>query len=67
VRSSSSRCSRCPVSAAGSSKAILERDYPVIQGMVIVIGMIAALINLLVDVLLGLIDERTLGGSHVSA
>jgi peptide/nickel transport system permease protein len=29
--------------------------------------MITAIINLLVDVLLGLIDPRTLGGSHVSA
>ncbi|MGY0064426.1 ABC transporter permease [Streptomyces sp. LZ34] len=56
-----------PGLGSGIIKAILDRDYPVIQGMVIVIGMIAALINLLVDVLLGLIDRRTLGGSHVSA
>ncbi|MEU5647014.1 ABC transporter permease [Streptomyces milbemycinicus] len=56
-----------PGLGSGIIKAILDRDYPVIQGMVIVIGMIAALVNLLVDVLLGLIDQRTLGGSHVSA
>jgi peptide/nickel transport system permease protein len=56
-----------PGLGSGIIKAILDRDYPVIQAMVIVIGMIAALINLLVDILLGLIDERTLGGSHVSA
>ncbi|TCC28943.1 ABC transporter permease [Kribbella speibonae] len=55
-----------PGLGSGIIKAILDRDYPVIQAMVIVIGMIAALINLLVDILLGLIDERTLGGSHVS-
>jgi peptide/nickel transport system permease protein len=54
-----------PGLGSGIIKAILDRDYPVIQAMVIVIGMIAALINLLVDVLLGQIDERTLGGSHV--
>jgi peptide/nickel transport system permease protein len=53
-----------PGLGSGIIKAILDRDYPVIQAMVIVIGMIAALINLLVDILLGLIDERTLGGSH---
>ena len=51
-----------PGLGSGIIKAILDRDYPVIQAMVIVIGMIAALINLLVDILL----ERTLGGSHVS-
>ncbi|MEV0388107.1 ABC transporter permease [Nonomuraea sp. NPDC050643] len=56
-----------PGLGSGIIKAILDRDYPVIQGMVLVIGMIAALVNLLVDVLLGLIDPRTLGGSHVSA
>lgn len=54
-----------PGLGSGIIKAILDRDYPVIQGMVIVIGMIAAVVNLLVDVLLGLIDSRTLGGSHV--
>ena len=57
-----------PGLGSGIIKAILDRDYPVIQGMVLVIGMIAALVNLLVDVLLGLIDPRTLGGGpHVSA
>ncbi|WP_433518182.1 ABC transporter permease [Nonomuraea sp. CA-143628] len=56
-----------PGLGSGIIKAILDRDYPVIQGMVLVIGMITAIINLLVDVLLGLIDPRTLGGSHVSA
>jgi peptide/nickel transport system permease protein len=56
-----------PGLGSGIIKAILDRDYPVIQGMVLVIGVLAALVNLLVDVLLGLIDRRTLGGSHVSA
>ncbi|MET4538580.1 peptide/nickel transport system permease protein [Arthrobacter bambusae] len=55
-----------PGLGTGVIKAILDRDYPVIQGMVIVIGMIAATINLLVDVVLGLIDSRNLGGSHAN-
>ncbi|SFW80007.1 ABC transporter permease [Amycolatopsis australiensis] len=55
-----------PGLGSGIIKAILDRDYPVIQGMVLVIGMITALVNLLVDVVLGLIDRRTLGGSHVA-
>lgn len=46
----------------GLVKAILAKDYPVIQGMVLVLGLIAALLTLLVDVLLGIIDPRTLGG-----
>lgn len=54
-----------PGLGSGIIKAILDRDYPVIQGMVIVIGLIAAFINLLVDVILGLIDPRTLGGNDV--
>lgn len=53
-----------PGLGTGIIKAILDRDYPVIQGMVIVIGMIAAFVNLLVDIILGLIDSRNLGGSH---
>lgn len=53
-----------PGLGTGIIKAILDRDYPVIQGMVIVIGMIAAFINLFVDLILGLIDRRNLGGSN---
>ncbi|GIH79857.1 peptide ABC transporter permease [Planobispora longispora] len=46
-------------------EAILARDYPVIQGTVLVLGLLAALINMIVDVLLGLLDPRTLAGrSH---
>jgi len=43
-------------------QAIINRDYPVIQGIVLVIGAIAIAINLVIDVLLGVIDPRTLGG-----
>ena len=41
-------------------QAVVARDYPVIQGSVLVLGMLAALLNLLVDVGLGLLDPRTL-------
>ena len=40
--------------------AILVRDYPVVQGCVLTLGMLAAVLNLAVDVLLGLLDPRTL-------
>lgn len=43
-------------------QAIIYRDYPVIQGIVLTIGAIAIFINLVIDILLGLIDPRTLGG-----
>jgi peptide/nickel transport system permease protein len=42
--------------------AILNKDYPVIQGIILVLGFLAILLNLLVDVILGIIDPRTLGG-----
>ncbi|MEV0585163.1 ABC transporter permease [Nonomuraea sp. NPDC050310] len=41
-------------------EAILNRDYPVIQGTVLVLGLLATLLNTLVDILLGLLDPRTL-------
>ncbi|MCP1415753.1 ABC transporter permease [Paenarthrobacter sp. A20] len=42
-------------------QAIIYRDYPVIQGIILVVGLIATLLNILVDVILGIIDPRTLG------
>jgi len=42
-------------------QAIIYRDYPVIQGIILTVGMIATLLTVLVDVILGLIDPRTLG------
>lgn len=47
----------------GLIRAILDKDYPTIQGIVLVLGVLAALLTLLVDVLLGIADPRTLGGS----
>jgi peptide/nickel transport system permease protein len=42
--------------------AIINKDYPVIQGIILVLGVLAIVLNLLVDVILGIIDPRTLGG-----
>jgi peptide/nickel transport system permease protein len=38
--------------------AIGQRDYPVLQGFILFIALIYALINLLVDVAYGVIDPR---------
>jgi peptide/nickel transport system permease protein len=43
-------------------EAIVYRDYPVIQGVILCVGALALVVNLLVDVVLGLIDPRTLEG-----
>lgn len=45
-------------------QSIIYKDYPTIQGIILVIGVLAILINLLIDVILGLIDPRTLGGGY---
>ncbi|PRI12670.1 peptide ABC transporter permease [Leucobacter massiliensis] len=45
-------------------QSIIYKDYPTIQGIILVIGALAILINLLIDVVLGVIDPRTLGGGH---
>lgn len=44
-------------------QSIIYKDYPTIQGIILVIGSLAILINLIVDIVLGLIDPRSLGGS----
>jgi peptide/nickel transport system permease protein len=40
--------------------AVLNRDYPVIQGIVLVLGITVVSINAIVDVLLGIVDPRSL-------
>ena len=40
------------------ANAILVRDYPTIQGFVIVIGLLYVCVNLLVDLAYGLVDPR---------
>lgn len=46
--------------------AVLARDYPVIQGCVLVLGLLAAVLNLVVDVVLAVLDPRASlgGGGH---
>lgn len=39
--------------------SINQRDYPVVQGVVLVLGAAVLLINLVVDLLIGLIDPRS--------
>ncbi len=53
-----------PGMGQGIISAIQRRDYPVIQGIVLVLGLLATLLHLLVDVLLGLTDSRTLRSEH---
>lgn len=38
--------------------SVLKRDYPVIQGVIIVVGIIYIMINFVVDMLYGIIDPR---------
>ena len=40
--------------------AVFNLDYPVIQGIVLYFGVIVVLINTAVDILLALVDPRTL-------
>jgi peptide/nickel transport system permease protein len=46
----------------GSSvtEAILDKDYPMVQGIVLILGSIALLANTVVDVVLGLLDPRSM-------
>ncbi len=45
-------------------QAIIYKDYPMVQGIILVIGTLAIVVNLIIDVILGLIDPRTLGGRN---
>jgi ABC-type dipeptide/oligopeptide/nickel transport system permease component len=40
------------------STAVLGRDYPVIQGVIVMLTFIVCLSSLMVDVLYGLVDPR---------
>jgi peptide/nickel transport system permease protein len=45
-------------------QAIQRRDYPVIQGALVVVAMIYVLVNLLVDILYIFLDPRIRYGSR---
>ena len=40
--------------------AVLARDYPVIQGVILVLGVVVVVVNAAVDVLLAMIDPRSI-------
>jgi peptide/nickel transport system permease protein len=41
-------------------QSVLTKDYPIVQGIVIVLGITVVLVNTIVDVALGLLDPRSL-------
>lgn len=45
-------------------QAILQSDYPSVQGIILVLGVIAVLVNLAVDIALGLLDPRVLAREY---
>lgn len=49
-----------PGTGAEIVRAIVRRDYPEVQGIILVLGLVAVTINLVVDVVLGLLDPRVL-------
>lgn len=53
------------ISGVGTAvvQAILRSDYPTVQGVILVLGLIAVVINLAVDITLGLLDPRVLSRS----
>ena len=42
--------------------AVLSRDYPVIQGVVLILGIVVVIVNAVVEILLGILDPRSLAG-----
>ena len=58
ARCSPRRCSPSRASARSSPRAIFTRDYPVLQGFILFIAIVYALINLAVDVSYSFIDPR---------
>jgi peptide/nickel transport system permease protein len=49
-----------PGLGTGVVQAILVKDFPVVQGTILVLGMIAVVINLSVDVVLAVVDPKIL-------
>lgn len=48
----------------GIVEAILARDYPVIRGTILVLGLMATLIITVVDIILAIIDPRSIEADH---
>ncbi len=45
-------------------QAIFASDYPSIQGIILVLGLLAALVSLVIDVVLGILDPRVLSSGQ---
>lgn len=43
-------------------QAVLTKDYPVVQGIVLVLGVVVVCVNTVVDITLGILDPRSLTG-----
>ena len=41
------------------TQSILQKDYPVVQAIVLIYAVAVLLVNLVVDILLGLLDPRS--------
>ncbi len=48
----------------GVVNAVATKDYPLVQGIVLVLAVLAALMTMAVDILLGIVDPRVRGGNH---
>jgi peptide/nickel transport system permease protein len=46
-------------------QSIVSSDYPAIQGIILTLGVLAALVNLAIDVLLGVLDPRVLNRRRI--
>ena len=47
-------------------QSILSSDYPAIQGIILTLGLLAAFVNLAIDILLGILDPRVLKKGRLS-
>lgn len=48
----------------GIVNAVATKDYPLVQGIVLVLAVLSGLMTMAVDVLLGIVDPRVRGGHH---
>lgn len=48
----------------GVVNAVTTKDYPLVQGIVLVLAVLSALMTMVVDIVLGIVDPRVRGGSR---
>lgn len=49
----------------GVVNAVATKDYPLVQGIVLILAVLSALMTMAVDILLGIVDPRVRGGRDV--